>query len=82
MGRKRTFRDLIAANKLKSFLLMFLFCFFCALFTTGVILGFVAIFKLAAMNWVDGFTIGGIAAAIALVLAILGAGHYGLLSGR
>ncbi len=69
-----TFRDLIADNKRKSVLLVVLFCLFTA--ATALLLGLaiVAYFDpdtIAHINWREGLMVGGVAAGIAFLLALI-----------
>ena len=73
-----TFRNLIAANRRNSLLLVVLFCLFAAV-VAGVlgmaIGGVLDPGQLARLNWTEGLLIGGIAGGISLLLAI--ASYYG-----
>ncbi len=68
-----TFRNLIAANRRNSLLLVVLFCLFTAV-VAGVlgmaIVGVLDPGQLARLNWMEGLLIGGIAGGISLLLAI------------
>lgn len=75
MGTRPTFRDLIAANKRNSVLLVIVFCLFTALVVMVLGLGIVAYFdpdSVADLNWREGLLVGGIGAVVAFLFALLG----------
>src|SRR5690242_16686477 len=70
-----TFRDLIAANKRNSVLLVIGFCLFVALVVMVLGLGIIAYFdpdSVANLNWGEGLIAGGVGAAVAFLFALLG----------
>lgn len=70
-----TFRDLIAANKRNSVLLVLVFCLFTAAVILVIGLAIAAYLipgAISAMNWASGLAAGGIALGIALLVAWLG----------
>ena len=70
-----TFRDLIAENKRNSVLLVMVFCLFTAVVALVLGLGAIAVFDpdaVADLNWSEGLLVGGIATAVALLLALIG----------
>jgi heat shock protein HtpX len=70
-----TFRELIAANKRNSVLLVAVFCLFTAVVALVLGLGVIAMFdpdSVANLNWVEGLIVGGVAGGLALVFALIG----------
>lgn len=70
-----TFRELIAANKRNSVLLVLVFCLFVAVVALVLGLGVVACFDpdaIAQLNWVEGLLVGGGAALVSLLFALFG----------
>jgi heat shock protein HtpX len=73
-----TFRDLIAANKRNSLLLVAVFVLFTTVVLAGLCLGILALTVPAfveRLHWGQGLVIGGLAGLVALLLALLG--YYG-----
>src|SRR5262249_10565479 len=71
----QTFRDLIAENKRNSFLLVLLFVLFTATVALALGLGIIALTApdfIAQLDWTHALIVGGIAAAVALGIALLG----------
>jgi heat shock protein HtpX len=74
-ARQPTFRDLIASNKRKSVLLVVIFCLFVA--AVALLLGLAALAyfnpdSITHLNWRAALLIGGIAGAVAFLIALLG----------
>jgi heat shock protein HtpX len=70
-----TFRQLIAANKRNSVLLVLLFCLFVAALALALGLAVLAYLDpagLARLNWLEGLVVGAVAAGVALLVALLG----------
>jgi len=70
----QTFRDLIAANKRNSLLLVVLFCLFTVVVAMGLALGIVAYAApdaIGRLNWEEGLIVGGIAAGIAFLISLI-----------
>lgn len=70
-----TFRDLIAANKRNSVLLVTVFCLFTALVALVLGLGVVAMYdpdSVANLNWGEALLVGGIGGGLALLFALIG----------
>ena len=70
-----TFRDLIAANKRNSVLLVIVFCLFTVVVAMVLALGIAACFdpeSVANLNWGEGLRAGGIGAVIAFLVSLLG----------
>jgi heat shock protein HtpX len=70
-----TFRDLIAANKRNSVLLVIVFCLFTTVVAMVLGLGAIALFdpdSVADLNWGEGLLAGGIGAVIAFLVSLLG----------
>jgi len=70
-----TFRDLIAANKRNSAVLVILFCLFTALVALVLGMGIVAGFDpdaVAKLDWGEGFLVGGAAGTVAFLFALFG----------
>ena len=70
-----TFRDLIAANKRNSVLLVTVFCLFTAVVALVLGLGVVAMYdpdSVANLNWGEALLVGGIGGGLALLFALIG----------
>jgi heat shock protein HtpX len=70
-----TFRDLIAANKRNSVLLVTVFCLFTAVVALVLGLGVVAMYdpdSVAILNWGEALLVGGIGGGLALLFALIG----------
>lgn len=72
---RETFRDMIAANKRQSVLLVAIFCLFVA--AVALVLGLAVIAlsdpdRLSKLNWKEGVAVGGIGFGIAMALSLLG----------
>src|SRR5437868_14868702 len=70
-----TFRDLIALNKRNTILLVVLFCLF--VLVVAMVLGLAVLAYLSPdtvsrLNWAEGLVVGGVAAGVAFLLALLG----------
>jgi heat shock protein HtpX len=70
-----TFRDLIAANKRNTMILVVIFCLFVlvvAMVLGLAIIAYVSPDSVAHLDWREGLVIGGIAAGVAVLLSLLG----------
>jgi heat shock protein HtpX len=70
----QTFRDLIAANRRSSFLLVVMFCLFTVVAALVLGLGIIAYCApdaVSAINWGEGLVIGGIAAGVAFLISLI-----------